>query len=675
MPNDRPHIPNDNTSNKQVVVIALFLFVLFALIIIQFFKIQIIEGERWSREAQAQHQRVVTEPFRRGTFYSNTSIKLGHPDTKQPIVIDVQKFHLCIDPSLIPEHLKDTVATTLMHYCGTPLCDRTSFRSEFERKSRCRKVSRWLDAETRQTILDWWNGFARREKIARNAIFFVPDYQRSYPFGKLLGQVLHTIRDDKDEVTKEGLPTGGLELQFNHLLKGKQGKRLFIHSPRNPLEVGTLIEAPQNGADIYLTINHYLQAIAEEEIAKGVMKVGAKGGWAVMMDPFTGEVLALAQYPFFDPSKYREYFNDPALTEHTKVKAVTDANEIGSTMKPLTLLVCFRANEELKKRGEPPIFSITEKVAISDGTFPGRKKKLTDVSPCRFVNMYLSIQKSSNVYVARMVDRVIKALGNTWYKEELEKTFGFGTKTGIELPGEAQGVVPQPGKKHPNGRLEWSVPTPYSLAMGHNIQGTSFQLLRTYALLANGGIFVEPTLVRKISRMEMDGKETVLLDNTLPERLERFPRMLDKEMVAEVVKAMKFTTKPHGSGSTADIWGYTEAGKSSSVEKIVNGVYSKTRNISGFVGFAPVEHPRFVLLVMIDEPEPVFIPGIGKMSRGGKCSAPVFREIGQRTLEYLGVTPDDPYGYPVGDPRYDPEKADWAKETREMRQLYKEWNH
>lgn len=666
-------IPNDHRSNKRAAFVAIALFLLFSLIIIQFFKIQIIEGVRWKKEARAQHQRIVSEPFRRGTFFSNTSVKGGHPQSHQSFATDVPKYHLCIDPASIPQEFKGKIARQLMQFTQTPTSEEKGFRAEFDRKSRCRRIAKWLDPEELKNIQTWWNDFARKNKIARNAIFFTQDYQRSYPFGKLLGQVLHTIRDDKEELTKQGVPTGGLELQFNHLLKGKQGKRLFIHSPRNPLEVGVVLEAPLDGADIYLTINHYLQAIAEEEIAKGVIKAKAKGGWAVMMDPFSGEILALAQYPSFDPSNYRAYFNDPQNIENTKVKAVSDANEVGSTMKPLTLAICFKANLELKKRGLAPIFFPDEKVPTSDGTFPGRKN-LKDITHHSYLNMRLGLQKSSNVYMARMIDRVIKVLGIQWYKEALENIFGFGIKTGIELPGEASGVVPQPGKKHPNGSLEWSLPTPYSLAMGHNIQATSIQLLRTYAIFANGGFFVEPTLIKKIVRQEGDGKEICLLDHTSAERINRFPRVLEQEIVSEVVKAMKLTTKPGGAAKRADILGFTEAGKTSSVEKIVNGTYSKKHNVSSFIGFAPVSKPCFVLLVSIDEPEAVFIPGFGKMSQGSQCAAPVFKEIGTRALEYLGASPDDPYGYPPGDPRYDPLKADCLEEAREMQELYKKWN-
>ena len=185
---------------------------------------------------------------------------------------------------------------------------------------------------------------------------------------------------------------------------------------------------------------------------------------------------------------------------------------------------------------------------------------------------------------------------------------------------------------------------------------------------------MRPTLVRKVIREKRDGTQDLLLDNTSSERVNGFRRLLEPEIVEEVVKSLKSVTKPGGTASKADIQGYTEAGKTATSEKIVNGIYSKKDHISTFIGFAPVKQARFVLLIAIDEPEFKYTPGIGKNQHGGNCCAPAFREIGLRTLQYLGVEPDDPYGYPVGDPRRDESKADWIKETKALKELYQQWN-
>lgn len=659
---------------KRLVIVALFVFFLFCALIIQFFKIQIIEGEKWSRAAKAQHQLTVIEPFKRGLFYSNTSIKPGHPEKPQAFVIDVPKFHLYADPLSIPPEVRNDVAMKLQEFLGLKQAEYEKLRAHFDRKSRSRKLCMWLDRQEKDAILQWWFTFAKQHKIVRNALYFVQDYQRSYPFGKLLGQVLHTVRDEKLAETQQSIPTGGLEFIFDRVLQGKQGKRLILRSPRHPLETGKIISYPEDGADVFLTINHYLQAIAEEEIEKAVKQANAKGGWAILMHPRTGEIYALAQYPWFDPADYPRYFNDPILREHTKVKALTDPFEPASMMKPLTLALALKANKELVKQGKKPLFFPTEKISTANGTFPGRTKPISDTRRHNFLNMYMALQKSSNIYMSRLVQRIIEHLGEKWYRNALSEILGYGKKTGIELPSESPGLLPTPGKLHPNGKMEWSTPTPFSIAFGHNVLCNSLQMLKSYAIIANGGYDVRPTLIRKVVRQKPDGSQEVILDNTTPDRVAAFPRVLEEDIAQEVTRAMRYVTKPGGTASKADIHGYTEAGKTATSEKIVNGAYSKKDHISTFIGFAPAKNPEFVLMVVIDEPEYKYIPGIGKNQHGGNCAAPAFREIGLRTLQYLGVEPDDPYGYPVGDPRRNEEKAEWIKETKALRELYTQWN-
>ncbi len=517
-PSGEPTLP----ARKRLVWVSLFVFALFCILLVQFFKIQIIDGDKWTRQAKAQHQLVVTEPFKRGLFYSNTAIKLGHPETPRAFVIDVPKFHLYADPNGIPKECKAEVTQKICSFLNIQDTDVQKVHQQLQRKSRSRKLALWIDKEKCEVVNKWWFQYARSKKIARNALFFVPDYKRSYPFGKLLGQVLHTVREEKDEKTRQSIPTGGLELVFDKVLQGKEGKRLILRSPRHPMEIGKILSYPEDGADVHLTINHCLQAIAEEEICKAVKSANAKGGWAILMDPKTGEIWAAAQYPYFEPQDYRTYFNHLKLQENTKVKAITDPYEPGSTMKPLTLALALKANAELKKQGKKPIFFPHEKIATANGVFPGRSKPIHDTKTHPYLNMYLALQKSSNIYMARMAQRMIEALGEKWYRSALQEIFGFGVRTGIELPSESPGVLPTPGKLYPNGKMEWSTPTPFSISFGHNILVTSLQMLRSYAVIANGGFDVRPTLVRKIVRQKREGGQEIILDNTSPERVKSF---------------------------------------------------------------------------------------------------------------------------------------------------------
>ncbi len=656
---------------KRLALVFVGLFFLFAVLIVQFYRIQILEHQKWNKIAASQHFITVEEPARRGLFYPNDSLRVAPGGAISPFVIDIPKFHLYIDPISIPSQHRAAIIEKLLLILRLEDKEKQKLIKQFDKKSRSRKLVMWIGQKTHEEIVQWWNAFAKQKKIARNAVFFVQDWKRSYPYGKLLGQVLHTVRDDRDPKTHRGIPTGGLETIFDKVLAGKDGKRQIMRSPRHPLDEGRLVVPPEHGADVYLTIDHTIQAIAEEEIEKAVLKTGATGGWAMLMDPYTGEILAFAQYPFFKPASYRQFFNNPKLLDDTKVKGITDPYEPGSIFKPVTIACGLLANAELAKQGKPPLFSIQEKIPTWPKSYPGRSKIMKEMGRShRFLNMYLGMQKSSNNYMATIANRIIDHLGVSWYRSCLQDVFGFGLKTGVELPGESCGLVPRPGKKHPNGALEWSPATPYSLAIGHNILANGLQMMRAYAILANGGFEVRPTLVRKIVKSDQKGEEIILLDNTVPRQRKR---VLPLEVVTEVVKAMKYVTKG-GSGSRGDIYGYTEVGKTGTSEKVVNGVYSKKNHVSTFLGFAPLSKPRFVLLIAIDEPEYKYIPGVGWNERAGICAAPVFREIGSRVLEYLGVEPDDPYGYPSGDPRHNKEKADWNKEVKELAELCKRWN-
>ncbi len=644
---------------RRLLVIAIGIFALFSLLVVQFYRLQVVEHEKWTRLAEAQHTGLVHEPFRRGTFWSNTTLKAGHPEKPQPFVRDVPKWHLHIDPAAILADQREEIAANLTLLADG---DDDEFLAHFEKRSRNRCVKMWLNRETHDQIIEWWLPYSRKNRIARNAIFFVKDYQRSYPFGQMLGQALHTIRDRKDEVTKQGIPTGGLEAQFNDLLKGKEGKRLRDRTPRHPLDVGRLLEAPEDGADIYLTVNHYLQAIAEEEVEERVKKSEAKAGWAIVMRPQTGEILALAQYPSFYPENYREYFNDEERLSDAVVRGITHAYEPGSVMKALTMAVAFTANDELERRGEKPLFSPDEKISVRDGHFPGRgNRPIKDMRSYDYLNMDMAIQKSSNIYVGRLMERVVERLGNQWYHDTLAELFRFGEKTGIELPGETRGLLPKPGTE------AWSRSAPYSLAMGYNLMVNSLQMIRAFAMIANGGKLVEPTLVRKIIR---NGEVLYDIDDRLPPQ-----QVLDPKICHRIVQAMKYTTKPGGTAKRGDVPGYTEAGKTGTTEKVIGGTYHKKTNFTTFIGFAPADIPELIILAAVDEPRHMYIPGVGSNHMGGSCAAPIFREIAKRSLDYLGTPLDDPHGYPSQDPRYDADKADMVAELNQLRETFTSWNN
>jgi cell division protein FtsI (penicillin-binding protein 3) len=372
------------------------------------------------------------------------------------------------------------------------------------------------------------------------------------------------------------------------------------------------------------------------------------------MDCSNGKIMAIASCPYFDPSHVEDYFNDPQKLDATRLSPAQDAFEPGSIMKPISVVIALLANQELSKQQKPPIFSLQEMLDVSNTTFSGRSKPIKDVKQHKFLNTRLALQKSSNVYVARLVEKVCKQLGESWYRDMLADLFLFGKKTGIEIPSEHPGMLPEIGKKYQSGLLQWSQPTPYSLSMGYNVQCNQIQILRAFAAIVNGGILVKPTLIQKIAKG----------DKILFEEKSNQTRTLPINLydLQEVKKSLQFTTQKGGTGVLGNIRGYTEGGKSGTTEKLVNGAYCNTKHYASFIGFAPYEQTRFVMIVGIDEPKYQVIPGFGFNHYGGKCAAKVFSKVGEKLLPYLGVAPDDPFDNKL---KY---------EVDQLVELYDAWN-
>lgn len=653
----------------RILLLFFGLFFLFSLLVVRFFWLQIIENDKWKKRALAQHQLILDEIPKRGVFYASPVIKKGILTSKVPLVVDIPKYHLFADCIAIPPEIRSEFSEQLAKLL--PQNNASFLENEFAKPSRARRLCRWLIGEDKERIEKFWFPYAKKHHLPKNALFFQQDFQRSYPYGSLAGSLLQTIREDKDPKTHRSIPTGGLELYYNDLLEGKKGKRLLFKSPRHPLDSGKLLQKAVDGYDIYLTIDPHIQAIVEEALEEGVKRVNAKGGWAVMIDPSNGKILSLAQYPTFDPSDYKSFYTDPIKKNYAQLQAGTYAFEPGSIFKPLTTAVCLVASEEHHKQTGYYLFDINEKMATSPCMLPGRNKILKDLTHHKYLNFAMALQKSSNVYMGKIAKLAVDAKGPLWYRNELKDIFGIGAKVDLPIPSQTSGLLPMPGKSHKGGRPQWSAGTPYTIAMGYNVMVNGLQIARAYCVFANGGYYVEPYLVEKISRME-DGKEQIHFER--PQGTIR-KKVLSESITKLITNSIKYTTKTWGTGRRGDIPGYTEAGKTGTTEKVVNGQYSKVHHFSSFVGFAPEKkNPRFVLYIGIDEPETKYIPGVGKNHLGGYAAAPIFKQIGEKTLRYMGVDRDDPLSL-LTSRKKEQGLADWEEETEKLRKLYQEWNH
>ena len=420
-------------------------------------------------------------------------------------------------------------------------------------------------------------------------IWFEEESRRYYPMGRLAANVLGFVGTDN-----KGL--AGIESQYDELVAGQMVRRRTLRDGRRGrLAVpGAMATQAVPGADLHLTLDAALQHMAESELERAIDRWDAKAGIVVMLDVEDSAVLAMASAPTFDPNRFAE-----SAPEAWRNRAVMDAYEPGSTFKMVTAAAALDA---LAVHPDDRFDCELGGVRLA-GTFIG------DHKPFGVLSFREVIEKSSNV-------GVIKAALRTG-SEPLYRTivgFGFGQRTGIDLPGESAGIV------RPLERWR-GLATAYA-SFGHGLSITPLQLANAYAALANGGRVNRPYVVRAVDRGE--GIEPV--ERPEPARLELSPATLQglSRLLEGVVE--------RGTGQLAAIPGYRVAGKTGTAEKSDRTGYSATARLATFVGFVPARAPRLVAVVMLDEPR--------RSTGGGVVAAPVFQAMVGEALLYLGIAPE-----------------------------------
>jgi cell division protein FtsI (penicillin-binding protein 3) len=417
----------------------------------------------------------------------------------------------------------------------------------------------------------------------------VPETRRYYPKLELASQLLGFVGDDG-----EGLE--GLELARDADLRGEA---IRVRSLRDGAGRLAVADAPatesREGARVELTLDQGVQLTAERALAAAVRASGALSGIAVVMDPRTGEVLAMANHPPQNPNAPR----DPALARN---RAVTDAFEPGSTMKVLTLAGA------LERRTLRP----TDPVDCGDGRLTLNAHVIRDHEALGWVGPSKVLAASSNVGAARIGTRLGRAgLADTF------TAFGLGERGGIGLPGEARGLVPV-------ARSALDLATQ---SFGYHLMATPLQIISAYAAIANGGVLLEPHLVRRV----VDPGSGDVIEETAPRAVRQ---AVSPSTAATITRWMVGVIEdPKGTGRRARLDGWRAAGKTGTARKTdpVSGGYVTDRHLSSFVGFAPVDSPRVVVGVWLDEPR-------GEV-HGGEVAAPVFREVTEYALRVLNVAP------------------------------------
>ena len=437
-------------------------------------------------------------------------------------------------------------------------------------------------------------------------IFFQDEPSRIYPAGSLASQLIGFVRSDD----LEGIE--GLEYQLNDLLEGEPGRQVVERDPyRNPIPQGQyVVEPPIHGSDVVLTIDREIQFAVEQALAGAMARTGARAGSVVVLDVRTGEVLAMASAPTFDPNHRSEV--DPAAFRN---RAVSDMYEPGSTLKVVTVAAALEEGVV----GPDTRLTLPAKYVIDLDPDP---KVYTDVARRREEEMTVAeiVARSSNIGSIT----IQAMLGNDLHHQYLS-SFGLGQKASGELPGEAPGLL-RPVD-------EWCETTcGPSTAIGYRVDVTVLQMAAVFATIGNDGVWVEPHVIKEV--IHADGEREVIEPVRRPVLSEGTARTM-QALLRGVVESDR------GTGSRAAVAGYTVGGKTGTTEKFLpdKGVYSERDRMASFIGLAPISEPRIAVAVMLDTPSGEDANG-DDLRFGGVSAAPVFAEVVEATLHRLGVVPD-----------------------------------
>jgi stage V sporulation protein D (sporulation-specific penicillin-binding protein) len=545
---------------RRTILIVVFGIGIWAFLVSKLFSIQVLHNREYRKIGLNQHQRKLSLYAQRGDIFDRDGAKLVFN-------LPVKSYYA------VPVEIKDPqrLATLFGQLLS---CPSRQILASFKKPTSFVWLARKMSPVECQLVESWnIQGIYDQEEI-----------QRYYP-GRALGCQLLGFTD----IDNKGLE--GIELQYDDILAGHDGWVVvqmdacgrtipMVEYPR---------EEPSNGLGLVLSLHASYQAIAERELARGVQDTGARAGCVILMDPKTGEILALANEPRYD-------LNDPGgvPAKWRRNRAITDMFEPGSTFKIVTAAAAL----------EEGIQKPDDLIYCEGGQMRVCSKVISDVEKNEWLTFQKVIEKSSNIGTIKVARQIGQ---DTFY--QYARAFGFGNQTGVELPGEVKGLL-----AHPHTWSQMSLP---SMSIGHEVAVTPLQLICAYAAVANGGVLMKPQVVRYI----LDGRGNVV---------ERFAansiRRVVTEETAAIVRSFLTQVVENGTGKLAGIDGLHVAGKTGTAYKLNEDGYgfSTSRFVASFCGFFPSENPRLVGLVVLDEPK--------SPHSGGKAAAPVFRRIMENVL-------------------------------------------
>ncbi len=564
-----------NIKPRLGAVVLLFLALFFA-VGLRAFHLQILQGALLKRLGEKQHLKEWTLLPKRGSILDRS---------KELLAVSVERQSVYARPRRLedPENAARVLARALSL---TP--------AMVERELKAEKPFVWIKRQVTPKEAEQIQAL----NVDGVGMFYEPT--RYYPQSSLAGQVVGFVGRDS-----QGLE--GIELHYDRYIRGETGSPLI---ERDALGRRVLVQGVEDvqippGADIHLTLDTSIQHITEKELEATVTKYRAKGGIALVVEPFTGEILALANYPFFNPNNFAR-----VPSQRWRNRAVTDSYEPGSTFK--TILAAAALEEGIV--GKEDLFY------CEFGSYAYAGRTIHDTHKYGWIPFYKIIQYSSNIGATKVAEKLKK---DRYFKYITR--FGFGHLTGIDLPGEGSGVV--------RSADHWTAIDLATHAFGQGIAVTPIQMAMAYATIANGGFLMRPFAVRRIVNAE--GK--ILFENQ-PQVVRR---VISEKTAQQLTSILKGVVSDGGTGTQANLEGFEVAGKTGTAQKPEPSRkgYSATKRIASFIGFVPAENPKIVVLVLIDEPEVNVY--------GGVVAAPAFQNISRGALRQLGVAPDKPDAIPA----------------------------
>lgn len=552
-------------------------------IMLQILRVNYIEGDGYRELWNSQAIDFLPIPAQRGNIYDvNGSL----------LATNLTIYRVALDPQILTNRNEQiqAISQTLSRHTGrTPQYYRNRIQNAPNR-------SRYVVLERNVPV----QVFEDLNELNIRGVILEEQFRRNYNFGSLAAHLLGFMNHDMNGMA-------GLEQRYNEILKGEDGLQQVRKDRFNNIfaYVGAPRKLPVQGHSLYTTIDSRIQAIAEEELESGLIRHRAKQGTVIVMDPKTGAIKAMANYPTFNP-------NSPAANENENRRnfAVSDIIEPGSTFKITTALAAV----------DQKLVSFDELFVTPDsGQLQIHGQTMRDHNPLGTLTFQEVIARSSNIATSEIAQRIKP---ETYY--QYARNLGFGTATHIDLPGEMQGRLQRP--------YEWSRVTLPWMSIGYEVQATPLQITQAYAAIANNGYLMKPYVVESVK-----DERGNIIQSTKPKKIRR---VAGEETIRKILPVFESVVSDSGTAGWASIDGLRIAGKTGTAQKYIDGRY-RTSYRASFVGFFPVENPVYVVYVLLDEPRTSIF--------GGFTAGSVFKEIANRISGLDNSIPRSNLKEPIAD--------------------------